>query len=281
MADLLGTEAAKAIQEKIRTELSEYEGRTPCLGIVRVGERPDDLAYEKSAVKRIESLGMAVRKFTFAEDVTDAEFKEEFRHINNDPGVDGILMFSPLPKNIDEKKVLSIMNPEKDIDGLSLTNQALVYSGEPGGFAPCTAEAVIRMIDFAGIDLTGKKVTVVGRGKVIGKPVSMLLIGRNATVTLCHSKTKDLREECRAADILVVAMGRARMIDASYVSEGAVVIDVGINVDGEGNLCGDTDYESVSKVASLITPVPRGVGSVTTTVLAQHLLRAAKGNLCG
>ena len=120
-----------------------------------------------------------------------------------------------------------------------------------------------------------------GRGKVIGKPVSMLLIGRNATVTLCHSKTKDLREECRAADILVVAMGRARMIDASYVSEGAVVIDVGINVDGEGNLCGDTDYESVSKVASLITPVPRGVGSVTTTVLAQHLLRAAKGNLCG
>ena len=281
MADLLGTEAAKAIQEKIRTELSEYEGRTPCLGIVRVGERPDDLAYEKSAVKRIESLGMAVRKFTFAEDVTDAEFKEEFRHINNDPGVDGILMFSPLPKNIDEKKVLSIMNPEKDIDGLSLTNQALVYSGEPGGFAPCTAEAVIRMIDFAGIDLTGKKVTVVGRGKVIGNPVSMLLIGRNATVTLCHSKTKDLREECRAADILVVAMGRARMIDASYVSEGAVVIDVGINVDGEGNLCGDTDYESVSKVASLITPVPRGVGSVTTTVLAQHLLRAAKGNLCG
>ncbi len=281
MADLLGTEAAKAIQEKIRTELSEYEGRTPCLGIVRVGERPDDLAYEKSAVKRIESLGMAVRKFTFAEDVTDAEFKEEFRHINNDPGVDGILMFSPLPKNIDEKKVLSIMNPEKDIDGLSLTNQALVYSGGPGGFAPCTAEAVIRMIDFAGIDLTGKKVTVVGRGKVIGKPVSMLLIGRNATVTLCHSKTKDLREECRAADILVVAMGRARMIDASYVSEGAVVIDVGINVDEEGNLCGDTDYESVSKVASLITPVPRGVGSVTTTVLAQHLLRAAKGNLCG
>lgn len=281
MADLLGTEAAKALQEKIRAELNEYEGRTPCLGIVRVGERPDDLAYEKSAVKRIESLGMEVRKFTFAEDVTDAEFKEEFRHINNDPGIDGILMFSPLPKNIDEKKVLSIMNPEKDIDGLSLTNQALVYSGEPGGFAPCTAEAVIRMIDFAGIDLTGKKVTVVGRGKVIGKPVSMLLIGRNATVTLCHSKTENLREECRAADILVVAIGRSRMIDSSYVSEGAVVIDVGINVDEEGNLCGDTDYESVSKVASLITPVPRGVGSVTTTVLAQHLLRAAKGNTCG
>lgn len=277
MADILGTEAAKAIQEDIRGELAEYDGRTPCLGIVRVGERPDDMAYEKSATKRIESLGMEVKKFTFAADITDAEFKDEFRHINNDPGIDGILMFSPLPATIDEKKILAVMNPEKDIDGLTLTNQALVYSGDEDGFAPCTSEAVIRLIDYAGIDLTGKRVTVVGRGKVIGKPVSMLLIGRNATVTVCHSKTENLREECKKAEILVVAIGQARMIDDSYVSEGTVVIDVGINVDEEGNLCGDVDYEKVSKVASLITPVPGGVGSVTTTVLAQHLLRAARG----
>lgn len=277
MADLLGTEAAKALQENISQELEGFIGRTPCLGIVRVGERPDDLAYEKSATKRVESLGMEVRKFTFAADITDAEFREAFRHINNNPGIDGILMFSPLPDTIDEKKILSIMNPEKDIDGLTLTNQALVYSGEPGGFAPCTSEAVIRLIDYAGIDLTGKRVTVVGRGKVIGKPVSMLLIGQNATVTVCHSKTENLREECKKADILVVAIGQARMIDDSYVSDGAVVIDVGINVDEDGKLCGDVDYESVSRVASLITPVPRGVGSVTTTVLAQHLLRAARG----
>ena len=277
MADLLGTEAAKELQENIKKELETFEGRTPCLGIVRVGERPDDLAYEKSAVKRMEGLGMNVRKFTFPADVTDAEFKESFRHINNDPEINGILMFSPLPKSIDEKGVLAMMNPEKDIDGLTHVNQALVYCGEPEGIAPCTAEAVIKLLDFAGIELRGKRVTVVGRGKVIGRPVSVLLTGRDATVTLCHSKTENLREECKKAEILVVAIGQARMIDASYVSEGTVVIDVGINVDEDGNLCGDVDHESVSEVASLITPVPRGVGSVTTTVLAEHLLRAAKG----
>ena len=278
MSDILGTEAAKAIQEEIKKELAAYEGRTPRLAIVRVGERPDDMAYEKSAIKRLESLGMEAVKYTFASDVTDAEFKESFRHINNDPHVDGILMFSPLPTTIDEKKVLSMMNPEKDVDGLTLTNQALIYSGDEQGFAPCTSEAVIRILDFAGIELEGKRVTVVGRGKVIGKPVSVLLTGRDATVTVCHSKTRELREECKKAEILVVAIGQARMIDDSYVSEGSVVIDVGINVDEEGNLCGDVDYESVSRKASLITPVPRGVGSVTTTVLAAHLLRAARSN---
>lgn len=279
MADILGTEAAKAIQEEIKAELAQYQGRTPRLAIVRVGERPDDMAYEKSATKRIESLGMEVKKFTFAADITDAEFRDEFRHINNDPGIDGILMFSPLPSTIDEKKILAIMNPEKDIDGLTLTNQALIYSGDEEGFAPCTSEAVVRILDYAGIELKGKKVTVVGRGKVIGKPVSVLLTGRDATVTVCHSKTADLKAECRNAEIVVVAIGQARMIDESYISDGAVVIDVGINVDDDGNLCGDVDYDSVSKKAALITPVPRGVGSVTTTVLAAHLLRAARKSL--
>ena len=169
-----------------------------------------------------------------------------------------------------------MIDPKKDIDGISPMNMAKVYAGDASGFAPCTAEAVVEMLDFAGIDCTGKKVTVVGRSLVIGKPVTMLLMKKNATVTVCHTRTKDMKEECRAADIVVAAAGVAKMLDASYLSEGAVVIDVGINVDADGNLCGDVDFDSASEKASLITPVPGGVGSVTTSVLAKHLLQAAK-----
>ena len=168
------------------------------------------------------------------------------------------------------------INPQKDLDGISPVNLAKVYAGDETGFAPCTAEAVIEMLDFAGIDLTGKRVTVVGRSLVIGKPVAMMLMKKNATVTVCHTRTKDMPGTCRNAEIIGAAAGCAKMINADYVGKDAVVIDVGINVDENGNLCGDVDFDSISDSASIATPVPGGVGSVTTSVLAKHLLRAAK-----
>jgi methylenetetrahydrofolate dehydrogenase (NADP+)/methenyltetrahydrofolate cyclohydrolase len=224
----------------------------------------------------MEKVGFDCTHYTYPEDITNEEFIREFSQINVNPEIDGILLLRPLPKHLDEKQLTEMIDPKKDIDGISPMNMAKVYAGDASGFAPCTAEAVVEMLDFAGIDCTGKKVTVVGRSLVIGKPVTMLLMKKNATVTVCHTRTKDMKAECRAADIVVAAAGVAKMLDASYLSEGAVVIDVGINVDADGNLCGDVDFDSASEKASLITPVPGGVGSVTTSVLAKHLLQAAK-----
>lgn len=281
MADLTGRVVAEELSKKIKSDLEDYKkspvypGRVPCLGIVRVGARPDDIYYEKSAVKKIDALGMETEIFTFPADISDADFRKEFRVINDNDHIDGILLFAPLPDHIDEKKAVEIMKPEKDLDGLNFINQAKVYAGETDGFAPCTAMAVVRMLKVAGVELEGKNVTVLGRSIVIGKPVSMLLLRENATVTICHSATKELKKVCQCADIIVAAVGCAKMVDDSYVSDGAIVIDVGINNDECGNMCGDVDYDKVAPKASLITPVPGGVGNVTTTILAEHLLAAA------
>ena len=180
-----------------------------------------------------------------------------------------------MPKHIDEKAVENRIDPRKDLDGISPVNLAKVYAGDETGYAPCTAEAVIEMLDYAGVDIKGKRVTVVGRSLVIGKPVAMLLMKRNATVTVVHTKTVDMAATCKHAEILVAAAGSARMIKPEYVADGAVVIDVGINVDEEGKLCGDVDFEAIGNIASIATPVPGGVGSVTTSVLAKHLVKAA------
>ena len=198
----------------------------------------------------------------------------EFEKINSDPTVHGILCFMPLPRQIDSKRVSQIIDPAKDMDGISPINQAKIYAGDESGFAPCTAEAVMTLLDHYGIDVTGKKVVVVGRSLVIGRPVSMMLMKKNATVTICHTKTRNVAEECRKADIIVAAAGVPKMINADYVSEGSIVIDVGIHVDDEGNMCGDVDYEAVADRCEAITPVPGGVGSVTTSVLAEHVMRA-------
>ena len=181
-----------------------------------------------------------------------------------------------MPKHLDEKAIENRINPNKDLDGISPVNLAKVYAGDTTGFAPCTAEAVIEMLDFAGVDLTGKRVTVVGRSLVIGKPVTMLLMKKNSTVTVCHTKTVDMASVCRNAEIVVAAAGVAKMIDKSFISKDAIVIDVGINVDEDGNLCGDVNFDEVSELASILTPVPGGVGSVTTSVLAKHLMKATK-----
>jgi methylenetetrahydrofolate dehydrogenase (NADP+)/methenyltetrahydrofolate cyclohydrolase len=275
MEVLKGIAVANAINEQIMAEAKGLK-RPPHLAIVRVGERGDDIAYERGATKKMEKVGFDCSHYTYPEDISNEDFLREFASINANPEIDGILLLRPLPKHLDEKQLTEMIDPKKDIDGISPMNMAKVYAGDASGFAPCTAEAVVEMLDFAGVDCTGKKVTVVGRSLVIGKPVTMLLMKKNATVTVCHTRTKDMKAECRAADIVVAAAGVAKMLDASYLSEGAVVIDVGINVDADGNLCGDVNFDSASEKASMITPVPGGVGSVTTSVLAKHLLQAAK-----
>lgn len=275
MEILKGLPVANAINEKLMEQVKSIEGPLPHLAIIRVGERPDDCSYERGAVKKMDKVGVRCTTYTFDADIDNDTFQAEFDKINENPDIDGILMLRPLPKQLDEKQIENKIDPRKDLDGISPLNLAKVYAGDESGYAPCTAEAVIEMLDYAGIDIKGKRVTVVGRSLVIGKPVSMLLMKRNATVTVCHTKTVDMAGTCKNAEILVAAAGSARMIKKEYVADGAVVIDVGINVDDEGNLCGDVDFDAIGDIAAAATPVPGGVGSVTTSVLAKHLVKAA------
>ncbi|MEE0183251.1 MAG: tetrahydrofolate dehydrogenase/cyclohydrolase catalytic domain-containing protein [Lachnospira sp.] len=275
MEILKGLPVANAINEKLMEQVKSIEGPLPHLAIIRVGERPDDCSYERGAVKKMDKVGVRCTTYTFDADIDNETFQAEFDKINENPDIDGILMLRPLPKQLDEKQIENKIDPRKDLDGISPLNLAKVYAGDESGYAPCTAEAVIEMLDYAGIDIKGKRVTVVGRSLVIGKPVSMLLMKRNATVTVCHTKTVDMAGTCKNAEILVAAAGSARMIKKEYVADDAVVIDVGINVDDEGNLCGDVDFDAISDIAAAATPVPGGVGSVTTSVLAKHLVKAA------
>lgn len=270
---LYGADTAEKIKTEISGMLSELKGYTPTLGIVRIGSNPSDISYEKGAVKKMESLSLNTKVFEFDENISSDDFIDEFKKINEDDEIDGILLFRPLPEHIDEKKVIEVLDERKDLDGISYKNIAKVFAGDESGFAPCTAKAVIKILESNNIELEGKNVVVLGRSMVIGKPVAMLAIQKNATVTLCHSKTADLKKVCKNADILIVAIGRAKMINDDYIGEDAVVIDVGINF-FEGKLCGDVDLENV-KNAAMATPVPKGVGAVTTSVLAQHLVIAA------
>ena len=251
-------------------------GILPSLTIVRVGARPDDLAYERGARKRMEMIGIECKVVELPETITQAEFEKTFFKINEDPKVHGILLFRPLPGHLNEGPVVSRINPLKDVDCMCPVNIAKVFSGDETGHAPCTPEAVMEMLDYYKIDPKGKKVTVIGRSMVVGKPLSMMLLKRHATVTICHTRTKDLTATCREAEILVAAAGKARMVTADMVGDGAVVVDVGINVDDKGNLCGDVDFEAAEPATSYISPVPRGVGSVTSSVLAKHVLKAAE-----
>lgn len=273
-----GAEVAKAMKEHLirETEALKEAGVNPCLAIIRVGAKPDDLAYERGAKKRMAMVGIECRVIELPGDIGQKEFEEVFDRVNEDSTVHGILLFRPLPAHLDEEPVKAAIHPYKDVDCMSAVNIAKVFSGDATGFAPCTAEAVIQMLDHYQIDPKGKKVTVVGRSMVAGKPISMLLLDRHGTVTLCHTRTADLAAECRKAQILIAAAGRAGMITEDMAGSGAVVVDVGINVDEEGRLCGDVDFEGVQEKASYISPVPGGVGSVTTSVLAAHVLRGAR-----
>ncbi|MCF0130397.1 MAG: bifunctional 5,10-methylenetetrahydrofolate dehydrogenase/5,10-methenyltetrahydrofolate cyclohydrolase [Pseudobutyrivibrio sp.] len=272
-----GAPVATALTEKLASQVEEMKkgGITPKLAIVRVGERGDDLAYERGATKRMEKCGIDCQVYTFPADVPMEEFEKGFKAINDDDAVHGILMFRPLPKHLDEERIKSIINPLKDVDCMNSVNMAKVFMQDKTGYAPCTPEAVIRMLEYYEVDLTGKNVALIGRSLVVGKPLAMLLMGKNATVTVCHTKTKDVADITRRSDIVIAAAGAIKTVTRDMISEGTVVVDVGINVDGEGNLCGDVDYEEVENIASYISPVPAGVGSVTSTVLAEHVVRAA------
>ncbi|WP_333645995.1 bifunctional 5,10-methylenetetrahydrofolate dehydrogenase/5,10-methenyltetrahydrofolate cyclohydrolase [Lacrimispora sp.] len=275
MIALKGAEVSAKIKEEVEELLTGLHDRKPKLAIVRVGERPDDLSYERGALKKMESFGLQAESFAFPEDITDEAFKKEFEAINLNKEIDGILLLRPLPKQINEKDIEHMIDPGKDLDGISPENIAKVFAGDDTGFAPCTAEAVIEVLKANNIALSGKRVAVVGRSMVVGRPLSMLMLKEHATVTICHTRTENLKETCKHAEILVAAAGRAKMIDASYVGDGAVVIDVGINVDEDGKLCGDVDFDSLEGTASMATPVPGGVGAVTTAVLARHLVKAS------
>ena len=275
MEILKGAASSARIKEEAASLLAAMEGPAPKLAIVRVGERPDDLSYERGATKKLESFGLRVQSFAYPADISHEEFMDAFAKINRDEDVAGILLLCPLPKQIDQKTVAAVIDPLKDLDGISPVNAAKVFAGDPEGFAPCTAEAVMEVLKTAGISVRGKRVVIVGRSMVVGRPLSMLMLKEDATVTICHTKTADLRAVCKEADILAAAAGKARMLDESYIKEGAVVIDVGINVDENGALCGDVDFQSLEGKAAAATPVPGGVGTVTTAVLARHLLLAA------
>ncbi len=278
MAELLtGKEVVENIKNKIGPMLAELqkEGLTPKILIIRVGARADDLFYERSLEKTCQNVGLACEILALPENISQEALQQLVQKESKREDVHGVLLFSPLPAHLDEKPVVAVIPTEKDVDCLSLVSAGRVYTGEEG-FAPCTAKSVMNILAYYNIALLGKKVVVVGRSLVVGKPLAMLLLAKNATVTICHSHTVDLPAVCRAADILIVAIGKAKMIDASYVSPGQVVIDVGTNVDPDnpGGYCGDVDFASVEPVVHKITPVPGGVGAVTTARLCLHVVQA-------
>ncbi len=279
MAALMkGAACAKAIRSGIEAsvELLRAQKIQPGLGILRIGEREDDIAYERSAIKKAEQVGIAVKKTVLPQESTTEQCLQALAALNQDPAVHGILLFRPMPKHIDEDAVIRAMAVEKDIDGMTPGSLAKVFMGESDGFAPCTAEAVVRLLSYEQYPWKGKHAVVLGRSLVVGKPLAMLMLAKNATVTVCHSATENLPEVCAQADLLVAAIGRARMIDKSYIKPGAMVVDVGINVDEQGTLCGDVDTESALERAALVTPVPGGLGAVTSWLLLEHVIKAAE-----
>ena len=274
MQRLGGKEVADKIVEEIKVKVEELKGKgvSPKLAILRVGAREDDLAYERGVLKRFESAGVEVEVTAVDAGISQEELDKTFDGINNDPKVHGILVFRPLPKGLSDEHMRRTIDPGKDSDFMDIRNMENVLAGVPDAAAPCTAEAVMALINHYQIETKGKKVTVVGRSLVIGKPAALLLTTANATVTVCHTKTVNIEEECRNADIIVACCGVAKMITEKFVKPGQIVIDVGMNVDEEGKLCGDVDYEKVSEIAQAVTPVPGGVGSITTAILLKHVV---------
>lgn len=282
MAKLLkGAEVTAALNEKTKEtiEALRSKGIVPTLGIIRVGERPDDVYYEKSVIKNGTALGLEVKQYILEETVTQEKLIGTIKEINEDSSIHGVLMFRPLPKHLNEDAACQALSPDKDVDGITDGSMAGVFSGKKLGFPPCTPQACMEILDYYGYDCTGKKAVVVGRSLVVGKPAAIMLIGKNATTTVCHTKTKDLPAVCREADILIAAAGRAGVVTKEFVSPDQIVIDVGINVNKDGKMCGDVAFEEVEAIVGAITPVPGGVGTVTTAVLIGHVVKAAQKKL--
>ena len=285
---LLGKEVTAALNEKLQKQAAELKakGIVPTLGILRVGENPSDLSYENGATKRAELIGVEVKKFVLPEDVTKEALIAKIEELNADDSIHGVLMFRPLPKHLkaDQDEICNRLDPKKDVDGMTDGSNAGVFMGKELGFAPCTPAACMEILDHYGIDCTGKKAVVIGRSLVVGKPAAMMLMGKNATVTVCHTRTKDVPSITREADILVSAAGVLGSLTKDYVRPGQIVVDVSINWDpekvnakgGKGAIAGDAVFDEVEPIVEAITPVPGGVGAVTTSVLIGHVVEAAK-----
>lgn len=265
------------IQEKV--EKLKKQGITPCLMILRVGEQPDAIRYERNATKRCETLGILVKNKQYDETITQEQLCEEIIKQNEDNQVHGILLLRPLPNHIKEEVVCNQIAPQKDVDGVTDISLASLVKGEKRGFSPCTPEASMQLLHYYGIDCQGKHVVIIGRSMNVGKPVSMLALQENATITICHTKTNHMQEITKQADILIVAAGKANLIGKDHVTEGQTIIDIGINVDKEQNLCGDVNFNEVHEIVKAITPVPGGVGTVTNSILANHVVCAAQKRL--
>lgn len=276
MRELRGMPVAKTMLEGLQKEVAGLEGKgiVPKLAIVRVGEREDDLAYERGIYKRFETAKALVETIVLPTGVTQEKLEEVISGLNQEEKVHGILVFRPLPEHLEEKRIEKLIAEDKDVDGMTMANAAHVFAGDGSGYPPCTPQAVMEILEHYGIDVCSKKVTVVGRSMVVGRPLAMLLLQKHATVTICHTRTENLEEECKRADILIACAGVPRMFKKSFVRQGQTVIDVGIHA-VEGGLCGDVDYETVLGQVEAITPVPGGVGSVTTTVLLKHVVESA------
>ena len=286
---LLGKEVTDALNAKLidRTAALKEKGVNPTLGILRIGENPSDLSYEKGATKRAELIGIEVKKFVLPEDATKEAVLAEIDKLNADPAIHGVLMFRPLPKHLkaDADEICNRLDPKKDVDCMTDLSNAGVFEGRADlGFAPCTPAACMEILDYYGIDCKGKNAVVIGRSLVVGKPAAMMLMGKNATVTVCHTKTVNTAEICRNADILVSAAGVLNSLTKDFVRPGQVVIDVSINWDENkpnargtlGAIAGDAVFAEVEPIVDAITPVPGGVGSVTTSVLMKHVIEAAE-----
>ena len=260
-----------------KSEALKEKGIIPLLAVLRVGARDDDISYERGASKKCRKTGVEVRSVVLPEDVEQEEFYRTLDELNNDPLVHGILMFRPLPKYLDNEKARLSINHDKDVDGCGNRSLTGVFINKKMGFAPCTAEAAMQILDYYGIELSGKRVVVIGRSLVVGKPLAMLLLNRNATVTICHSKSVNIPEITKEADIIICCTGQMESVNAEYVREGQTVIDVGITYnEKKQKLCGDVLFEEVEPIVERITPVPGGVGSVTTSVLVSHVIEAAE-----
>ena len=278
MATLLkGAQAAAAMNERTAARAAALAARgiVPTLAVVRMGAREDDLSYERGVINRCAKVGVAVKPYLLEADASQAQLLAVVEEINQDPGIHGCLIFRPLPAQVDDKAVRAALAPEKDVDGITDASLAGVFTGSGVGYPPCTAQACVEILDFYGIPLEGKRVTVVGRSLVVGKPAAMLLDRKNATVTICNSRTRNLPEICRQADVLVVAMGKRGAIGGDCLAPGQTVVDVGIHTDENGKLCGDVRFAEAEPVVAAITPVPGGVGAMTTSVLAAHVVEAA------
>ena len=277
-----GKAIAAALSEKLKEQISYFTmqfGRKPKLAVILVGEDPASTIYVRNKIRACETVGITSESYRLPESTEQADLEALIERLNQDDQTDGILVQLPLPAHLNAKRIIPLIDPKKDVDGFSAYNVGALLLDDRNGLYSCTPLGIIQLIRSTGIDITGKHAVVVGRSSEVGKPVALMLLQQNATVTICHSKTENLGEVTRTADILVVAVGKKKLITADMVKEGAVVIDVGINRDEDGKLCGDVDFDSVSQKCGFITPVPGGVGPMTIAMLMTNTLKAAKRNV--